>query len=289
METMKQPELGKRIASLRKGKGLTQEELVDMCNINVRTIQRIESGEVTPRASTIKLILDVLGYDYQTFDEEEKTTSMHSFFSIEKLSEFFLIDFDSRKNISTTSKQLKLAFFAALLNFFLGFIISGFEHTIYEKWLNPDNYAIYTIIKLINFVAFIFLQRGFIIIADYFENSLLKILSYIIIIHETFNAGYTILSLYLPSIDSQYIDSGISITIGAILIIYSISIKRLKTYFGKVSNWAAVFIFISGFFLLTLILWWVGLIFLIPFDILEIIIIFKSLEYIKKEHSNKTI
>lgn len=38
---MKQPELGKKISELRKAKGLTQEELVEKCNLNVRTIQRI--------------------------------------------------------------------------------------------------------------------------------------------------------------------------------------------------------------------------------------------------------
>ncbi|MCS5489833.1 helix-turn-helix domain-containing protein [Algoriphagus limi] len=47
---MKQPELGKKISELRKAKGMTQEELVEKCNLNVRTIQRIEAGEVTPRS-----------------------------------------------------------------------------------------------------------------------------------------------------------------------------------------------------------------------------------------------
>jgi transcriptional regulator with XRE-family HTH domain len=41
---MKQPELGQKILKLRKQKGFTQEELVAQCNINVRTIQRIEAG-----------------------------------------------------------------------------------------------------------------------------------------------------------------------------------------------------------------------------------------------------
>ena len=59
---MKQPELGKKIAELRKAKGLTQEELVDKCNLSVRTLQRIESGEVTPRSYTIKTIFAALDY-----------------------------------------------------------------------------------------------------------------------------------------------------------------------------------------------------------------------------------
>jgi len=46
---MKQPESGRKIFQLRMAKGLTQEELVERCNISVRTIQRIEAGEVTPR------------------------------------------------------------------------------------------------------------------------------------------------------------------------------------------------------------------------------------------------
>ncbi|MBF4984131.1 helix-turn-helix transcriptional regulator, partial [Nonlabens mediterrranea] len=58
---MNQPELGNYIAQLRKEKGLTQEELVELCNINVRTIQRIENGDVTPRSYTIKNILSALG------------------------------------------------------------------------------------------------------------------------------------------------------------------------------------------------------------------------------------
>jgi transcriptional regulator with XRE-family HTH domain len=60
---MNQPELGKKIAELRKSKGLTQEELVEKCNLNVRTLQRIESGEVTPRSYTLKMIFAALDYN----------------------------------------------------------------------------------------------------------------------------------------------------------------------------------------------------------------------------------
>jgi transcriptional regulator with XRE-family HTH domain len=60
---MKQPELGKKIAELRKTKSLTQEELVEKCNLNVRTLQRIESGLVTPRSYTIKTIFTVLEFN----------------------------------------------------------------------------------------------------------------------------------------------------------------------------------------------------------------------------------
>jgi transcriptional regulator with XRE-family HTH domain len=63
---MKQPELGKKIADLRKAKGYTQEELVEKCNLSVRTLQRIESGEVVPRSHTIRVIFAAL--DYKVYD-----------------------------------------------------------------------------------------------------------------------------------------------------------------------------------------------------------------------------
>lgn len=59
---MDQPELGKKIAELRKAKGFTQEELVEKCKLSVRTLQRIESGEVTPRSFTLKTIFAELNY-----------------------------------------------------------------------------------------------------------------------------------------------------------------------------------------------------------------------------------
>lgn len=64
---MEQRELGIRLAELRKAKGLTQEDLAARCRINVRTLQRIESGEVVPRSYTLQAILLVLEVDYMDF------------------------------------------------------------------------------------------------------------------------------------------------------------------------------------------------------------------------------
>ncbi len=66
---MKQPDLGKKIAEIRKRKLLTQEELVAKCEINIRTLQRIEAGEVTPRAYTLKAILKAMDYSAPEFLE----------------------------------------------------------------------------------------------------------------------------------------------------------------------------------------------------------------------------
>ena len=60
---MEQPNLGKRISELRKAKSLTQEELAEQCKISARTLQRIETGVVTPRAYTVRVIFAVLKED----------------------------------------------------------------------------------------------------------------------------------------------------------------------------------------------------------------------------------
>ena len=73
---MKQPELGKKISELRKAKGLTQEELVGKCNLSVRTLIRIEAGEVMPRSYTIRTIFGALDYNY--YDSSENLSNRFS-------------------------------------------------------------------------------------------------------------------------------------------------------------------------------------------------------------------
>ena len=118
--TMKQPELGKQISALRKARGLTQEELVSKCNINVRTIQRIESGEVTPRSYTVKIILEAMEYDLNT------------------------IQLNEREEISNTAlnhntKLLKTSFFLGIVYFGLAFIESFFGFADLGLWLSADD------------------------------------------------------------------------------------------------------------------------------------------------------
>jgi uncharacterized Tic20 family protein/DNA-binding Xre family transcriptional regulator len=61
---MKQPDLGLKVAELRQQNGLTQEKLAEMCEVSSRTIQRIESGEVDPRAYTLQCLNAALEFDF---------------------------------------------------------------------------------------------------------------------------------------------------------------------------------------------------------------------------------
>jgi len=68
---MHQKDIGNRIASIRKSKGLTQDELALKAKLNIRTIQRIENSEVNARPYTLRLIANALEMDQNEFNEME--------------------------------------------------------------------------------------------------------------------------------------------------------------------------------------------------------------------------
>jgi len=69
---MKQPDLGLKVSELRKEKGFTQEQLAEDCEVTPRTIQRIESGDVEPRAFTRNSLSNVLEFDLGKNDLENE-------------------------------------------------------------------------------------------------------------------------------------------------------------------------------------------------------------------------
>ncbi len=58
------------IKELRIKKGFTQEDLAERTELSVRTIQRIENGEVDPRAYTLQMIAKALDVDYSLFNDK---------------------------------------------------------------------------------------------------------------------------------------------------------------------------------------------------------------------------
>ena len=127
---MRQPALGIKIAELRKAKGLTQEELVEKCNISVRTIQRIETGEVTPRSYTIKTILAALDYDLGRMASEDKTF-MDSF--MDKVRSIMLIEMDIDKPSDLIIKQLHIAWIFGVIYFLLGFFEGAADNFLFKE------------------------------------------------------------------------------------------------------------------------------------------------------------
>lgn len=64
---------GEKIASIRKKKALSQEDLAELSGVSTRTIQRIENNSSKPRPSTIQLLTRILEFDYPEERQTEKT------------------------------------------------------------------------------------------------------------------------------------------------------------------------------------------------------------------------
>lgn len=60
---MKKIEIGKKVKELRTRKGLSQEELADLSQLSLRTIQRIENNETDARGDSLKRLATALGIE----------------------------------------------------------------------------------------------------------------------------------------------------------------------------------------------------------------------------------
>ena len=65
-------DIGLKIRELRVAKGMTQEKLAEETDLSTRTIQRIENGDVDPRANSLQVIAKALEVEYDYFKEEEE-------------------------------------------------------------------------------------------------------------------------------------------------------------------------------------------------------------------------
>ncbi len=111
----------KEVIKNRKAKSLTQEMLAEQSNLSIRTIQRIESGEVNPRLSTIKLICSVLDFEYCENPKKPKKKLAYIFaavLAVILIIPFLIISFDTESvseegssSVETTIKTAQITEF----------------------------------------------------------------------------------------------------------------------------------------------------------------------------------
>jgi len=272
---MKQPDLGKKISELRKAKGLTQEELVEKCNISVRTIQRIETGDVTPRMYTLKTILAALDHDLDAISDGTEFTEPLT----NRVKDFLMGDIDvSRPGLVN---QLNIAWIAGVVYFALGFLEAAAEYYRFTTDELIFGSAAYVAIKVFTLVTVVLFLRGLIAVGGIFGNYLLKIVSMILIGAIALAIAYDILSIFYDSFERQAVLSAISISFGGMGIIFGIALRRLDRSLGRTAELAGLFEIMAGCFFLTIFFAFMGFIVQIPAILLEIILIYKTMETVK--------
>ncbi|HEA21748.1 hypothetical protein LCGC14_1207540 [marine sediment metagenome] len=258
---MKQPELGNRISELRKAKGLTQEELVERCNISVRTIQRIETGEVNPRSYTVKTILSALESDFDQLHAESSFSG-------------------------NVPKILTFAWVAGTAYFVLGLLegpmdmsraVSGSQiprETVSEFFpMMTFGPVFYIIVKVLVLIAYTMFLRGFTSIGTYLGNPLLTMVSRIMIMTMAFVVGFDILSFYFMELDGPFVQMAIALSLGALGIVFGITLIALRSKLGAIGTFAGAIEVMAGILLLSLQPF--GLIVQIPAVILEIVLVYQ--------------
>jgi len=149
---MKQPELGVRIAGLRIQNSMTQKELADLCNVDIRTIQRIEAGEVVPRMHTLRLLSTALGFEL-SYDND-----------------------DMKNNVKETGSRSRLSFIAGII-----FSINAIP-VVFYLITGSLNSLIYLLSIIIHISSSIFFYRGFYLQGRQYGNAILAVSSMITII-----------------------------------------------------------------------------------------------------------
>lgn len=272
---MIQPQLGEKIAELRQAKGLTQNELAEMCNLGLRTIQRIESSEVNPRSFTLKVIFSSLDYEI----EEKPNKSKFMTITSEYFNRLITGNFDNIPIRKITGIYLRNAFIAGILFLLFGFVMAGLDIQRSSSDLSEVTLIFYILLKLVLSVLSVIYLGGFIVLGNKFKNQILIISSLISIFAISIFSFYEIFSLFYNAIEKQTIDGCKSITFGIIEIIFGIGLLRLSKSYGKSASLAGIFNIIEGFFFLTVIFWFIGSILTIPAQIFEIVILYKAYKY----------
>ncbi len=268
---MKQPALGNKITELRKQKGYTQEELVERCNINVRTLQRIERGEVSPRSYTIKTILSALDHDYEELYGQENNTPENE------------ITLGSKNEAKSVRFLLGLAVITGILYL----IVSTFEGfaDYYRFWQEELIFSIpvHITIKILSYLSYVFFIHGFLILGKLFQNYLMKISSILIIIILFLFYIYDITSLFN---EGTFPIEGIlvaeSIIMGTLGLLFGISIIKSAKKWGNLGYVAGGFEVLTAICFLTVILAIAGLFLQFPTIILEILLLYKIREMVEK-------
>lgn len=270
---MQQPELGRRLTALRKERNLTQEELVEKSHVSVRTIQRIEAGEVLPRLSTVKILLEALGESYDTF--LTKPTNMET--RTEQLEH-------SGRSVLLTAVIAGAIYLAVEISLGALDIAWLTKEQDWEPWLN----MVYIGLTVVMMASYTLFARGFILLSKLFENKLLTIGAYLMMAAVIGIGILDCVTLFSGDTERLWMPYSIAAAVsGALTFVFGIALIRLQDGMGELSRVAGILEILIGCALVTVILFFIAYVILIPAIIVEILVLYRGYEYLSKSTVNQ--
>ncbi|HYQ58046.1 MAG TPA: helix-turn-helix transcriptional regulator [Draconibacterium sp.] len=257
---MEQPELGIKINEIRNQRSITQKELSESCNIDIRTIQRIESGDVTPRISTLKLIANALSCNMSIFNG------------------------DNQENSNYISYNSLLALFVLGITYFISWVL-------FSPIIPKNNFLLSAnlFIGITYTITGVLFYYGFYNLGNFHKNKILKISSIIIMI---------CIPLFLITllISSKYgfaghINKLIILLMGINSVIFGISLLKIKSQLMNLYKITGVLqILIAPFFIIPLsITRIIGFWFSIPYILLLLSIVYLEFKEVKNQNLSTEI
>lgn len=256
---MEQPELGKKILELRKANGLTQEELVARCNINVRTIQRIEAGEVTPRGHTIRSIFAALDID---IDQLRSKLSIQKVFK--KASQWIIVAFVSGLI------YLLLAFWEGFLDYQLTFSV--------DTEISPWQYLLVKLVIIFSYTCF---MLGFYQVGRIWENNWIKPGALLATTGTVICIAGDLYLFYQDDTHAVAVLAGQAILFGSLYLVFGYGLVKYQKEFGKMALLAGIIAVLTGLAFLTVVFALVGLLLLVISEVLALVVLYRAYDKIR--------
>ncbi len=264
---IQQPELGKRILASRKAIDITQEELKEKCHVSVRTIQRIESGIVTPRLSTIRILIAALEEDPGDWKSPDTSRAALDF-----VKSIILIN-TSEEELKQSLQPAWIFGVAYLLLFLVNIGISALpeDHTLHT----PLTFIPVYLLMIISFAGF---MKGYIALARLFDVHLLKVSSYLYVIFVALALLADMLEISVVSMEefSGVFSFFTLMLIGTASVLFGMGLLRLQDGMGRLAKLTGRLEIAFGLSYLSIILSFVGLVMLGPVLLLEIVLLAKA-------------
>ncbi|MFT5570462.1 MAG: transcriptional regulator with XRE-family HTH domain [Cyclobacteriaceae bacterium] len=275
-----QPKLGQRLYDIRMERGYTQLELREKSHVSVRTIQRIESGAVTPRTVTIKILLEALGEDLEAW---YSTRSSHQDrLSLVRIKNLLLFKADE----SALREAMAPAWMAGIVYLLMVLLEEGLAA--FSEYLNDDYWLFGSliIIKLLAAVSFFLFTRGLLSLSLLFENYVLKIACYLSMLFVPAMYLSEVIIISLTQRMDGLVDTFRAISViplGAISIILGIGLRRLQDGMGRLAKVAGNLELVFGISYLSLVFSFVGFLLLIPLLVVEVVLLAKADDLVRNE------
>jgi transcriptional regulator with XRE-family HTH domain len=250
--------------------------LVEKSHVSVRTIQRIESGEVLPRMSTVKILLEALGENYESFLTKQ-TQVMET----------------QKNSLPTSNRNIVLVATLAGVIYLVSQVTLGVMDI---AWIANDGgwefsmNAIYTGLTVVMVISYTLFARGFIALSSIFENNLLKVVTYMLIIATGGMGILDVTSLSAENIESLWLPYSVAaILFGALSIVFGVALIRLQDSMGELSRIAGILEIVVGCLLITVVLFFLSYLILIPAIVVEILVLYRGYEYLSKPTEVSTV